>query len=217
MKEIKDRLAEGLHYARMTPIELARKTGIPKSSISQYMSGYVKPKADRIYLMSRALGVDETWLLGYDVPIVNTHADDETMYKELGFDFFRLPLYAPICCGNGGFADDNIIEYVAIPSRGLSSPENYFCQIAKGDSMTDAGIDDGDLLVFEKTSQIYSGMIGCFCIDENEAMCKKYSVMNGIIILQPMNSKYEPIAVDPTNKCFKCVGVLRKSIKSFNT
>lgn len=82
MKEIKDRLAEGLRYANMTPIELARKTGIPKSSISQYMSGYAKPRSDRIYLMSKALGVDEAWLLGYDVPIVKSHADDEEIYKK---------------------------------------------------------------------------------------------------------------------------------------
>ena len=209
-----------MQYAKISPIELARKTGIPKSSISQYMSGYTKPKADRIYLMSNALGVSETWLLGYDVPMERTvqkkEADsDEAIYKEVGFDFFRLPLYPPLCCGNGGFNDDEIIEYVPVPSRGLSSPEHYFCQIAQGDSMKDAGIDNGDLLIFEKTSEVFSGMIGCFCVDENEAMCKKYSVKNGIIVLQPMNSNYEAIPVDPTNECFKCIGVLRKSIKNF--
>ncbi|WP_302425403.1 helix-turn-helix domain-containing protein [Holdemanella biformis] len=46
------------------------KTGIPKSSISQYMSGYAKPKHDRIYLIAKALHVDEAWLIGYDVPMV---------------------------------------------------------------------------------------------------------------------------------------------------
>lgn len=211
-----ERLNYALKLRNKKASDLSRATGLSKSLISQYLNDKFEAKNDKALVIAEYLNVSPLWLMGLSDDVDTKTSQDEIMYKEIGFEFFRLPLYAPICCGNGGFADDNIIEYVAIPSRGLSSPENYFCQIAKGDSMTDAGIDDGDLLVFEKTSQIYSGMIGCFCIDENEAMCKKYSVMNGIIILQPMNSKYEPIAVDPTNECFKCVGVLRKSIKDFN-
>lgn len=211
-----ERLNYALKLRNKKASDLSRATGLSKSLISQYLNDKFEAKNDKALVIAEYLNVSPLWLMGLSDDVDTKTPEDEIMYKEIGFDFFRLPLYAPICCGNGGFADDNIIEYVAIPSRGLSSPENYFCQIAKGDSMTDAGIDDGDLLVFEKTSRIYSGMIGCFCIDENEAMCKKYSVMNGIIILQPMNSKYEPIAVDPANECFKCVGVLRKSIKDFN-
>lgn len=138
------------------------------------------------------------------------------MYKSADIDFIRIPLYPPICCGNGGFADEDILEYVPVPSKGLSDPSNYFCQIAEGDSMKDAGIDDGDLLVFEKTSSVYNGMIGAFCIDEFEAVCKKYTEVNGMIILQPMNSDYDPIPVDPLNEHFRCVGKLKKSIKNFN-
>lgn len=53
--EIKDRLIQVLREKNITPKELSEKTGIPKSSISQYMSGYAKPKQDRIYLISKAL------------------------------------------------------------------------------------------------------------------------------------------------------------------
>lgn len=67
--EIKDRLIQILREKNITPKELSEKTGIPKSSISQYMSGYAKPKQDRIYLISKALDINPTWLLGYDVNI----------------------------------------------------------------------------------------------------------------------------------------------------
>lgn len=70
MSEIKDRIIEALKYNRMSAKELSDKTDIPKSSISQYMSGYAKPKHDRIYLIAKALHVDEAWLIGYDVPMV---------------------------------------------------------------------------------------------------------------------------------------------------
>ena len=73
--EIKERLKEALKYSGLSPIELSEKTNIPKSSISQYMSGYARPKQDRIYLMSKALGVNEAWLMGYDVPIGNPYIE----------------------------------------------------------------------------------------------------------------------------------------------
>lgn len=65
---LKERLRLALLEADMKPIELSELTGIPKSMISYYLNGKTKPKADRIYIISKALGVSEAWLLGYDVP-----------------------------------------------------------------------------------------------------------------------------------------------------
>lgn len=64
-----ERLTYALENRNMKAVELHEKTGIGKSSISQYMSGTVKPKQDRIYLMAKALNVNEFWLMGHDVPM----------------------------------------------------------------------------------------------------------------------------------------------------
>lgn len=69
--ELKERLREALKIRNMKPIELSEKTGIPKAAISQYMSGYTKPKSDRIYSIAKALDVSEAWLMGYNVPMNN--------------------------------------------------------------------------------------------------------------------------------------------------
>lgn len=69
MTEIKYRLKEGLDIRGMKPIDLCNKTKISKSAISQYLSGYAKPKADRIFIIAKALDVNEAWLMGYDVPM----------------------------------------------------------------------------------------------------------------------------------------------------
>lgn len=82
MSEIKDRIIEALKYNRMTAKELSDKTGIPKSSISQYMNGYAKPKQDRIYLIAKALHVDEAWLIGYDVPMIKDTLQQDVSPKE---------------------------------------------------------------------------------------------------------------------------------------
>ena len=63
------RIAKALSIRGMRQYELCQKTGIPKSAISQYISGAFEPKQDRIYLISQALNVDPVWLMGYDVPM----------------------------------------------------------------------------------------------------------------------------------------------------
>ena len=112
--------------------------------------------------------------------------------------------------------DENIIDMIPVPSKGLNPRSEYFAQYAKGESMKDAGINDGDLLIFERTSQVDDGVIGCFCDEDNVATCKKYKELNGIIMLQPMNSEFEPIVVDPLKDNFMCLGKLKKVIKDFD-
>ena len=196
----------------LTQEELGNVIGVQKSAIAKYEKGRVENlKRASIEKLATFFGVSPSYILG----INDGDQNEENMYKQSGIDFFRIPLYSPICCGDGGFNEDNILEYVPVPSKGLSNPDNYFCQIADGNSMIDAGIDNGDLLVFEKVNRIDTGCIGCFCVDENTAMCKKYTVVNNIVMLMPMNSDYEPVIVDPLDSCFRCIGRLRKVIKDF--
>ena len=66
----------------MKQSELCAKTGIPKSAMSQYISGAFEPKQDRIYLMADALNVNEAWLMGYDVPMEREKNTDEQMLTD---------------------------------------------------------------------------------------------------------------------------------------
>lgn len=63
------RIKLGLRIRGMKQADLCQVTKIPKSAISQYISGAFEPKQDRIYLISKALNVSEAWLMGYDVPM----------------------------------------------------------------------------------------------------------------------------------------------------
>lgn len=71
-KEIKDRLREAMELRGLRAVDLVEKTEIPKGAISYYLAGRSQPKADRIYLLARALDVSEAWLLGYDVPMARS-------------------------------------------------------------------------------------------------------------------------------------------------
>lgn len=67
-----ERIKTALRIKGMKQSDLCRVTKIPKSALSQYLSGAYEPKQDRIYLISRALNVSEAWLMGLDVPMERT-------------------------------------------------------------------------------------------------------------------------------------------------
>ena len=90
MDQIKDRIKEALNLRGMMPIDLARKSGINKGSISKYINGDVIPKQSAIGIMANALQVSPSWLMGYDVPL-ETNEIDTSKLTQANFD--RLQAY----------------------------------------------------------------------------------------------------------------------------
>ena len=68
------RLKEAMDIRGLRAVDLIERTGIPKVTLSYYMSGKTEPKADRIYTLAKELNVSEAWLMGFDVPM---HRTDE--------------------------------------------------------------------------------------------------------------------------------------------
>lgn len=191
----------------LTLEELGNLVGVGKSTVRKWENGMIENMGrDKIALLSKALNISPLILLDLD----------EEVYQSSDIDYTRVPLYEDVCCGNGGFVDENIIDMIPVPSKGLNPRAKYFAQYAKGESMKDAGINDGDLLIFEKTDKVDDGVIGCFCDEDNVATCKKYKELNGIVMLQPMNIEFEPIIIDPLKDNFRCLGRLKKVIKDFD-
>lgn len=71
--EFRDRLREAMEIRGLRSVDLVEKTGIPKVTISYYLSGTTKPRSDKLYLLAQALDVNEAWLHGYDVPMARTN------------------------------------------------------------------------------------------------------------------------------------------------
>ena len=63
------RIKKALSIRGMKQSELCEKAKIPKSALSEYISGAYEPKQDRLFLMAQALDVDPVWLMGFDVPM----------------------------------------------------------------------------------------------------------------------------------------------------
>ena len=88
------RLAKALAIRGMKQSELCEKTNIPKSAISQYLSGLFEPKQDRLHIIAQALDVDPVWLMGFDVPMEKGNKSspseiDLTEGEKLMLELFR--------------------------------------------------------------------------------------------------------------------------------
>lgn len=185
----------------LTQEQLGKLLGVKKSAIAKYENNRVENlKKETIQKLSDIFEVPAAYFLGIEEskqPIINNSV--------------TIPLYNDISCGIGLFVDDNIDEYIALPESLLSPNKDYFCQYASGDSMTGENINQGDLIVFEKSNRIQNGEIGCFTLDDNIATCKKfyYDHKNQCIILQPANPDYAPIVVNQENQTnFRTIGKL---------
>ena len=75
------RLQQAINFNQIKPIELSKKTGIGKSSISCYLSGYYKPSQKHLEKLSKVLGVTEAWLLGFTDE--TTLSKPETTFDEI--------------------------------------------------------------------------------------------------------------------------------------
>lgn len=82
MKNFNERLKQAMQLKKITQSELCEITGIPKSAMSQYVSGAFAPKQKRTYLIAKALDVNEAWLLGYDVPIERAKNNAEQIFYD---------------------------------------------------------------------------------------------------------------------------------------
>lgn len=114
--------------------------------------------------------------------------------KEKAANMLRVPVLGAVSCGLPKFAEENIEEYVQLPVSLFGSGEYYLLR-AKGESMIEAGIDDGDLVLIRQQSYAQEGQI-IVALIEDEATLKRFYPENGAIRLHPENARMEDIIVE---------------------
>ena len=200
MSHMGNRIKQLREKHKMTQDELAHKLGYSsRSSINKIEIGRSDLPQSKISLAAKILHTDPAYLLGW-----------EENLKPVEHEFEKIPVYPPLCCGDGYFTEDNIIDYISIPKKMLQPHKKYFANYAMGNSMIEENINDGDFIIFEHTNIINNGDIGCFCIDENEATCKifKRDPVTSIIMLLPANNDFQPIIITSKHTGFKIIGKL---------
>ena len=102
----------------------------------------------------------------------------------------RVPIVGNVAAGNPILAEECIEDYLAFDTGGR--PEEYFALHVRGDSMINAGILDGDLVVVRQQAAANNGEIVVALLGD-EATVKRFSRRNQHVWLLPENEDYQPI------------------------
>jgi repressor LexA len=166
--------------------KIASTNGVADHLKALEKKGYIRRIGKRAIEVVNALG--QTALLAtHDVPVLG-----------------RIPAGKPF------HSEENIEGYLAVPSD-MGSGRLFALQV-KGDSMTGAGIQDGDRVIVKQQGTAENGEIICALI-EGEATLKRFFKNDGIIILKAENEKYAPIIVSQGE--FRIVGRVIGLIRKF--
>jgi repressor LexA len=130
--------------------------------------------------------------------------------EETAAEAVQLPLVGEIAAGAPLLADENIEGYLPMPK----STKGDFLLRVKGDSMVDAGILDGDLVIVRRTQEARNGEIVVALAGDDEsadeATVKTFYREAGRVRLQPENASLEPIYADYVHILGRVVGVFRE-------
>lgn len=107
-----------------------------------------------------------------------------------------IPLYGKIAAGTPIEALRDETASIEIPPSMLGRGEHYALTIA-GDSMINAGINDGDTVIIQKCDTAENGTIVVALVDDHEATLKRIRRSGNKIILEPENDEYEPRVLEP--------------------
>jgi len=124
-------------------------------------------------------------------------------------DSVSVPVVGHIAAGSPIAAEEHVDDVLSLP-RGITGRGTVFGLRVRGDSMVDAAICDGDIVVVRQQSEAHSGQIVAAMIDD-EATVKVYRRRNGHVFLEPRNRAYPVLDGDKA----VVLGVVASVLRSF--
>ena len=182
MAEFKDMLKFYRLQANLSQAELAAKLGLGASTISMYEVGQREPDFETEEKIADFFNVDLNTLRGF-----SNEGTDSGIYNVVKRS---LPVLGEIACGTPIFTNEER-EYVTLEE----APDNAdFILIAKGDSMINARINDGDYVFIHQQPEVNNGDIAAVIIDD-EATLKRvyYDPERQTLSLVAENPSYAPL------------------------
>lgn len=182
---IGNKIRELRKKTNLTQAELAKKLFKSESSIRMWELGKSEPDIETLQNLSTIFNVPIDYITGNSNEIF---FDISTIPGALPYKTKKLPFIGSIACGKPIFAEEDFNGYI----DAIEGIQADFCLQAKGDSMINARIYDGDIVFIKKQETVYNGEIAVVLI-QDEATLKRvyYYPDKNTLILKPENSNYE--------------------------
>ena len=192
---------------KMTLEQLGDKCGVGKSTVRKWENGMIKDmRRDKIEKLANALGVSPSHFFEYDNSNDRNIGKIENIYP---IEVHKLPMLGEIACGEPVFANEDRESYVDVGTDIKAD----FCLKARGNSMINARIHDGDIVFIHRQDIVENGEIAAVVINnDSEATLKRfyYYRERAMLILKPENPEYEDLIFQ--NEELNEVHVLGKAI-----
>lgn len=125
-------------------------------------------------------------------------------------DVVEVPLLGKVTAGNPIEAIEMPNEFFTLPTYLIPTHKEVFTLKVWGESMINAGIHDGDIVIVQKQEVANNGDIVVAMTDENEVTLKTFYKENGYFRLQPENDTMDPIILENVKIVGKAIGLYRK-------
>lgn len=202
--QVGKRIKEARTESGLTQRDVAQKVKVNPSTIMRYEKGSIMDiKIPVVNSIAIALDVNPSWILGYDVP---KHAKNTTPAKASAV---RIPVLGSVPAGIPLEAIEDIVDWEDIPREWTKGGKEFFGLKIQGDSMYPKYME-GDTIILRKADDCESGDECVVYVNGYDATFKKVIKKSDHIILQPLNSAYEPIMIDNNDEEYpvKIVGVV---------
>lgn len=188
--DMSERIKSRRLYLGLTQEELGLKLGLQKSAIAKYENGRVENiKRSVIAKMAEVLECSPAYLMGWsDEPEEKPKLDISKFDNIYPINLKKVPLLGEIACGKPIFANEDRESYVLAGSEIHAD----FCLRAKGDSMVNARILDGDIVFIRKQDMVDNGEIAAVAIGDDVTLKRVfYHPEQDLLILKAENTKYQ--------------------------
>ena len=106
-----------------------------------------------------------------------------------------IPFVGDVAAGTGVLADQDIQEMMAVPAQFAGRGDSFVLRV-RGESMIEAGILPGDLLVVNRQAKAETGEIVVAGLPDGEATVKRFFAQGSRVVLKPENASMEPMEFD---------------------
>jgi len=131
-------------------------------------------------------------------------------YAEKNEELVKVPLLGKVTAGSPIEAIERPNEFFSLPATIIPAKETIFTLNVSGESMINAGVFDGDIVIVQKQSSARNGDMVVAMTDNNEVTLKTYYKEKDHFRLQPENDALEPIILDNVTILGKAIGLYRK-------